>query len=248
MSTPDQPADFAGRFMEDYFAECEEHLIAVRRSLLALEAAIGSPDPPAAIVEELFRSFHSLKGISAMVELHDAERLAHEMESCLRAIRQREIVLSTEALDALMDGVDALEQVVAARRSHGDTPSIAGPLDRLAEVCRTTRPANAPDLATRTPETANGQLWKVTFTPSADLVARGIKVDTIRGRLLQAGEIQSVAPRVTGGGIAFDFQVIATSGDAFASWRDDGIQAELISDAAPIASAEPSRWRPAAIA
>jgi two-component system chemotaxis sensor kinase CheA len=86
MSTPDQPADFAGRFMEDYFAECEEHLIAVRRSLLALEAAIGSLDPPAAIVEELFRSFHSLKGISAMVELHDAERLAHEMESCLRAI------------------------------------------------------------------------------------------------------------------------------------------------------------------
>src|SRR5438128_452342 len=134
MSMPDQHADFAGRFMEDYFAECEEHLVAVRRGLLALETAIGHPDPPAAIVEELFRSFHSLKGISAMVELRDAERLAHEMESCLRAIRLREVVLSTPALDALVDGVDALEQVVAARRSNGEAPSIAQSLHRLAEV------------------------------------------------------------------------------------------------------------------
>ena len=240
MSTPDQAADFAGRFMEDYFAECEEHLIAVRRSLLALEAAIGRSEPPATILEELFRSFHSLKGISAMVELHDAERLAHEMESCLRAIRQREIVLSTEALDALVDGVNGLEQVVAARRSSREAASIAEPLDRLAEVSRTVRPATAPAGATQAPSAAGGQVWKVTFTPSADLVARGIKVDTIRGRLLEAGQIQGVAPRVTGGGIAFDFQVVATSADAFASWRGDGIEAELISGAAPVAPAEPA--------
>jgi len=236
MSTPEQPADFAGRFMDDYFAECEEHLIAVRRGLLALESAIGQPDPPAAIVEELFRSFHSLKGISAMVELHDAERLAHELESCLRAIRERETVLSAEALDALVGGVDVLEQVIAARRSNGQALSIAEPLDRLAGVSRTARPATA--LGATPPPAADGQMWKVTFTPSADLVARGIKVDTIRGRLMQAGQIQSVAPRVTGGGIAFDFQVIATRGDAFASWRDDGIEAELISDAVAVAPPE----------
>ena len=73
--------------MDDYFAEAEEHIIAVRRSLLMLEAALGS-DLPAAVLEDLFRSFHSLKGISAMVELREAELLAHHMESCLRAIRQ----------------------------------------------------------------------------------------------------------------------------------------------------------------
>jgi two-component system chemotaxis sensor kinase CheA len=239
MSTPEQPADFAARFMEDYFAECEEHLIAVRRGLLALESAIGQPEPPSAVVEELFRSFHSLKGISAMVELRDAERLAHELESCLRAIRQRETVLSTEALDALVDGVDVLEQVIAARRSNGEPPSVTQPLDRLAEVSRTARPATAPASATPPPAAA-GQVWKVTFTPSADLVARGIKVDTIRGRLMRAGQIQSVAPRVTGGGIAFDFQVIAASGDAFASWREDGIEAELVPEAAPVAPVEPA--------
>jgi hypothetical protein len=55
-------------------------------------------------------------------------------------------------------------------------------------------------------------------------VARGIKVDTIRGRLADVGRIDSVAPRVTaGGGIAFDFQVAAADQRAFLSWRDDGV-------------------------
>ena len=67
--------------MDDYFAESEEHLTAVRRSLLMLESSIGGSEPPTAVVEELFRSFHSIKGISAMVELREAERLAHEMEA-----------------------------------------------------------------------------------------------------------------------------------------------------------------------
>ena len=77
MSNPGADRPFADGFMDDYFAEADEHLVAVRRSLLALEAAPGS-NPPAAPLEELFRSFHSLKGISAMVDLGEAELLSYE--------------------------------------------------------------------------------------------------------------------------------------------------------------------------
>jgi two-component system chemotaxis sensor kinase CheA len=109
----DRPDDLIASFMEDYFAEADEHLTAVRRSLLLLEPAVGG-DPPAAVVEELFRSFHSLKGISAMVELRAAERLAHEMESCLGSIRDRQFVLSGSIFGALVEAADILDQVVAA--------------------------------------------------------------------------------------------------------------------------------------
>ena len=87
MSNPDPNRPFAASFMDDYFAEADEHLVAVRRSLLSLEGALDSNPPPAPL-EELFRSFHSLKGISAMVELREAELLAHHMESCLRGVRR----------------------------------------------------------------------------------------------------------------------------------------------------------------
>ena len=33
--------DFLDTFLDDYFAECDEHLITVRRTLLALESSVG---------------------------------------------------------------------------------------------------------------------------------------------------------------------------------------------------------------
>jgi two-component system chemotaxis sensor kinase CheA len=228
----DQP-EFIAPFMEDYFAEAEEHLTAVRRGLLQIEAAAGG-DPPPAVVEELFRSFHSLKGLSAMVELREAERLAHEMESCLGAIHDRQFLPGAIGFEALVDGAHLLEQVIAARRARSPIPQVDGHIARLIEACgsETSASGRASAGATSSPlpgSGAPGSLWKVTFTPSPDLVARGIKVDTIRARLADVGRIESVAPRVTpGGGISFDFQVAATDDRAFLAWRDDGITHEMV--------------------
>src|ERR1700752_4226038 len=102
-------ADFPPGFMDDYFVECEEHLAAIRAQLLELERSVGAASVRPALLEELFRSFHSIKGISGMVELREAEMLAHHLESYLRALRQREVVLSQPGVDALIGGVQALE-------------------------------------------------------------------------------------------------------------------------------------------
>ena len=123
MSNSGSDRPFADGFMDDYFAEADEHLVAVRRSLLALEGARGST-PPSAPLEELFRSFHSLKGISAMVELREAELLAHHMESCLRGVRQGDVRLTAATFDVLVDGVRTLEHVIAARRASTAPPTI----------------------------------------------------------------------------------------------------------------------------
>jgi two-component system, chemotaxis family, sensor kinase CheA len=250
---PDQPVDFIAPFMEDYFAEAEEHLTAVRHGLLLIEAAIGG-DPPAAVVEELFRSFHSLKGISAMVELREAERLAHEMESALGSVRDRQFVLSASGFEALVDAAHMLEQVIAARRAGSTIPDVDHQIGRLNETCRTgvTSSGRAhaspaiPSAPTLQP-VAPGRVWKVTFTPSPDLVARGIKVDTIRERLAEIGRIEHVAPRVTaGGGISFDFQVVTMEARAFPAWRDDGITYEVMPSFSPMApsSVDPSTALP----
>src|SRR6187402_109952 len=130
MSTPDHPERFSASFMDDYYAEAEEHVVAVRRGLLTLEAALGAELPPA-VIEELFRSFHSLKGISAMVELREAELLAHQMESCLRAIRQRDLTLTSVTFETLVDGVRVLENVIQAHRNGTALPEIGTFVARL---------------------------------------------------------------------------------------------------------------------
>ena len=80
--------DFLEGFLDDYFAECDEHLTTIRRGLLALEGSVGRQRPDPVVTEELFRAFHSIKGIAGMVEHRESEQLSHEMESYLRAIRE----------------------------------------------------------------------------------------------------------------------------------------------------------------
>jgi two-component system chemotaxis sensor kinase CheA len=232
-------------FLDDYFAECDEHLTGARRLLLGLEASVGRADINRPVLDELFRHFHSLKGISGMVELRQAEDLAHRLEEFLRALRQGD-VLTPEGLDALFDGTQLLEQVVAVRRSGGTFPRVRDVADRIARLIdagtrggseaiqASVEPASAPRVVV--------QHWTCTFAPSADLVARGIRVDTVRERLSGAGEILNAVPRVAGdGSIAFDFLLAAHLDEVtIAAWRADGVDVERAPEsAAPSGTAEP---------
>jgi two-component system chemotaxis sensor kinase CheA len=226
-------------FLDDYFAECDEHLMGVRRLLLALEVSVGRAEVNIGVLDELFRHFHSLKGISGMVELRPAELLAHHMEDYLGALRRRAATVSVEGVNALFDGTQLLEQVVGARRSGSASPAIGFVVDRIAALVaggsapghRSARGAAAVPAAV--------PHWRCTFTPSRDLVARGVRVDSIRTRLAALGEIVNATPHVTPeGAIAFEF-IIASSGDAhlFDALHADGLSSELMA-VAPIASAD----------
>ena len=228
---------FGADFMDDYFAECDEHLATIRRLLLDLEGSVTAGRAlPSSAIEDLFRSFHSIKGISGMVELREAEMLAHHMESFLRVLRQRQTVLTPEGIDALVAGVDALERTIAARRDAQAGPAIEPVIDALERlVPLPAAPADAPEI-----EGAPDRVtWRVTFTPAADLLARGVNVDFVRTRLRDAGRIVSAAPRIVGGSVAFEFLFAGEIDQAtIGEWARDGITVEREDDPAPIAAAD----------
>ncbi len=220
----DPPGDLLSGFMDDYFAESDEHLTAARRILIAATPDTDGVGMTAAALEELFRSFHSLKGLSGMVELRDAELLAHHMESYLRLLRERRTTLTSEGLDALIEGTTILDQVIAARRAGQPSPSIAGPIERLEAVTAARASAAASPTAS-VPAADEGRRWRVTFTPSKDLADRGITVDQVRVRLREVGRILDAAPRIEeGGSISFEF-VVEAAADALdgATWLHDNV-------------------------
>jgi two-component system, chemotaxis family, sensor kinase CheA len=223
---PNGDDQFIAGFMADYFAECEEHLVALRSLLLSLERAIGQAFVDPALLEELFRSFHSIKGISGMVELREAEMLAHEMESYLRALREREAAVSQAGVDALIAGVAALEGVIAARREGRQSPAIGAVMRQLTAIVPKAD-ADVESLATTSAPAVPGPQWIVTFAPSAELNQRGINVDYVRARLRERGTITHAAPKILPDGIAFEF---GFAGDLDAAtreaWRDDAVSAE----------------------
>lgn len=225
-------------FLDDYFAEAEEHLAVIRRAVLVLEKSVGQPRHDASNLEELFRSFHSLKGIAGMVDHRETELLAHELESYLRAIREGETGLTPPGMDTLIKAAGALEATIAARRA-GKPPVNTDAIAReLRELCADEnlegRLAGAPAIVT-----AN---WSCIFTPAPELIARGINVDAVRARLRTIGEIVSAAPMITSqGSVAFQFAVQGTLTDEqAAAWQSDGMTFTAVTPAAAAAPAAPT--------
>ena len=208
--------EFLEGFLDDYFAECEEHLTTIRRGLLALEGSVGRPRPDPAVTEELFRAFHSIKGIAGMVEHRESEQLAHEMESYLRAIREGEARLTTPGIEALIEGARSLEHAIAARRKGEAAADPARALSSLRNLL--SEPPGHGD-AVAPPG------WECVFTPSPALIARGVNVDLVRARLRETGEIVSAAPIVgDGGAVAFRFLFTGSPAPAtLEAWAADGM-------------------------
>ncbi|MFP5260944.1 MAG: chemotaxis protein CheA [Blastocatellia bacterium] len=259
MSISEQESDdsFFAEFLDDYFAESEEHLTILRRNLLALERFVGRPAIERGLLDETFRSFHSLKGISGMVGVREAEQLAHEMESYLRALRQDQTMLTEEGMDGLIAGTKMLERVISARRGQNPPPDIAPVMAQIESVILSEAPAPPPrppaedgpapieasgmtdGAQTRDPGGIGMRTWRFEFAPSPELSARGVNVNTVRARLQGLGELRSSAPRVMpGGGIAFDFIVATRAGESmFLPMREDGITFEL-HDGPPVTTDE----------
>ena len=54
MASPDGPS--GSEFMDDFYAECDEHLGDVRSGLLTLESAIGKQSPDPSILQRIFHT------------------------------------------------------------------------------------------------------------------------------------------------------------------------------------------------
>lgn len=96
------------QYLEMFLEESKEHLQACNEHLLELEK---KPED-LAIVNEVFRSAHTLKGMSATMGYEDIADLTHKMENVLDAIRNSKISVTTEILDIVFQAVDYLEEMV----------------------------------------------------------------------------------------------------------------------------------------
>ena len=221
---------FFDQFIEDYYAECDEHLATARRVLLVLEGASadGSPTPP---LHELLRSLHTLKGLSGMVGDSCAEQVAHALEDAVRGIERGGASPEPATLDTLFAAIAGLQRCVAAHRLGEPASDVGGLVAMLARLARHSI-ADDPDIGRAAPAAVGAValqgatiIYRFEFVPSAALTARGVGVDAVRARLRALGTLLDAKPRVVPGGVAFDFQVAVPSGvRPDAAWESDGLR------------------------
>src|SRR5450830_258312 len=89
-------------------AESAEHLARLDDGLLHLEKTPTDP----ALLEEVFRESHSLKGAARMLGLNRIETAAHSLESIFNAARKGEAPLTRDVIERMNVALVDLRQHV----------------------------------------------------------------------------------------------------------------------------------------
>ena len=112
--------------------EADEQIELLDTSLVQLE---GEPDPD--LVQQIFRAAHTLKGSSATIGHKKMASLTHAMETVLDAVRQGRRRPTSEVVDALLAGLDALRvlagEVVTGIDSGIETARLEADLHAVLE-------------------------------------------------------------------------------------------------------------------
>ncbi|MDK2877496.1 MAG: two-component system, chemotaxis family, sensor kinase CheA [Thermoanaerobacteraceae bacterium] len=103
------------QYLDIFLEESKEHIQNLNSNLLELESNPGQD-----IIDEIFRSAHTLKGMSGTMGFNRISEITHEMESLLQDIKDGTISVSPEVIDTLLESVDFLEKLIGDITENGE--------------------------------------------------------------------------------------------------------------------------------
>jgi two-component system chemotaxis sensor kinase CheA len=255
-----------GEFVAGYLAEVDEHLGAANRNLteVADRARRGEAHPRA--VRDLFRSLHTIKGLSGMVGMDPIVDLSHAMETVLRGVDRSGARLSGPTISALAQALGVLGQQVRAVADGRPPETAPEPLLQAlaaADMGPAPRPGMADvkivnDLVSALTAPEREQLAlgvrqgmravAIDFVPAPERAARDVTITSVRERMAKLAEIVKVLPtaRPAGpdapGGLAFTLVLVTAATDeelaALVDGAPSGVRLLLEPVASPQASSE----------
>lgn len=109
------------KYRELFFNEAREHIETLNSLAVRLEKTPGD----VALVENLFREAHSVKGMAATMGFESIARLAHQIEGLLETLRNADTI-PTQTILSLFKGIDLLEVAVISLQTHGAEQQLEG--------------------------------------------------------------------------------------------------------------------------
>jgi two-component system chemotaxis sensor kinase CheA len=181
-------------YLPMFLAEGREHLQELNLAVVRIEER---PDDQET-VDEIFRIAHSLKGMSATMGFAGMAALTHEMEDVFELLRQRKGGLPREAIDVLLECLDALSAAVDAIDESGEEEIEPEPLiARLKGLVRERDVAPEPAAATSVDVAAladGRRVVRVSATLSEDVQLPSVRAYMILAALAELGETLACSP------------------------------------------------------
>lgn len=135
--------EYLGVFLD----ESKEHLQSLNENVLLLEKEHDNKD----IINEIFRSAHTLKGMAGTMGYSKMSSVTHKMENVLDLIRNDKLEASEYIIDAIFECLDVLEEIVGNIESVQEEGEVF--VDELVEKLQQIKDGegNAPVPAKGTP-------------------------------------------------------------------------------------------------
>ena len=139
--------------LTEFHAEALDHLQQIEAALLVLDEQPGDPEA----LNSIFRSFHTIKGVSGFLHLTPMHTLTHEVESLLDLARNHKLRLNSPIITEILksrDAVQAMVQQITVALENGTLPTQVIPVSHLM---RAVKRLAVPDAA-KTAETAEVEI------------------------------------------------------------------------------------------
>ncbi|RYZ43308.1 MAG: chemotaxis protein CheA [Myxococcaceae bacterium] len=129
--------------MREFLLESREHVQSIEATVLELEAQPGSQ----ALLAQLFRSLHTVKGTCGFLGFTRLEGLMHAAEELLGLARDKRFTLERERVSTLLALADAARAALEHIEATGMEPAVdyAALLARLAGAAASSVPLEAPE-------------------------------------------------------------------------------------------------------
>ena len=122
--------------LSEFRSEAIDHLSQIEAALLILDEKPADKDA----LDSLFRSFHTIKGVSGFLHLRSMHVLTHEVESLLDLARNGELKLNPTIVTAILqsrDAVQAMMQQITLALEKGVLPNEVIPVSHLINQVKT---------------------------------------------------------------------------------------------------------------
>lgn len=104
---------------EGFLIESEELLDAVSKDLMIMEENKDDED----LINQIFRSFHTIKGTSSFMGFDNITEITHEAEDLLNKIRKHELEPNSEITDVLLKVHDLIREMIDKIKDDDESPT-----------------------------------------------------------------------------------------------------------------------------
>ena len=124
--SPEKISNDDMEILTDFVSESLENLDTIEVNLIDLEQDPSNMD----IINDIFRPFHTIKGVSGFLSLTKINQLAHATENLLDSARSGDFLINARATDVILESVDRLK-ILIARVSQGIDTGFMQPDDDI---------------------------------------------------------------------------------------------------------------------